>query len=408
MIKRHWKKLAAAAAALVVIAGLWLARPRPPPAPAWEATPLDRGDVVVKVTASGTLAARRTVVVSSQVSGRVAELAVDYNGRVRKGQLLARIDPQPFQAAVAQATASAAAAGAQVSKARASLADLERQSARSRELLDRGLLAREEWDASVAQVTMSKAELAAAEAGLAQARAALDEARYKLTQTDIRSSIDGIVVSRDVDVGQTVAASLQAPTLFTLAEDLSLMEVRAHVSESDVGKISEGMAATFKVDAFPREVLQGRVRQVRNAATTTQSVVTYDVVVDVENPALKLKPGMTATVTFVAAERRDALRAPNAALRFKPPAGAAPPAPRDLAADQRVIYLVEAERLSPVTVRLGVSDGAHTELLDAQVPPGALVATGSASADGAGSAAATAKRSQAPGGPGGPPPPRMF
>jgi HlyD family secretion protein len=417
------KRILAAGAVAVALAagGVVLARSRAQAeAPAWETATVDRGDVVVRVTASGTVAARRTVLVSSQVSGRLKELHADYNGLVTKGDLLARIDPQPFEAAVAQAQASSAAARANLTKARAKVADLERQSERRRVLLERKLIAEEEWEAGQAELEIARAEASAAEAGLAQAKAALDQARFNLSNTAIRSPIDGIVVSRDVDVGQTVAASLQAPTLFTIAEDLKLMEVQAHVSESDVGRIADGMAATFTVDAWPGERMDGKVRQVRNAATTTQNVVTYDVILDVENPELRLRPGMTANVTFVVSERRDVLRVPNAALRFRP-AGAAAAAGATgsgasarggaaAAADRKVVHAVAAGQLRPVPVRVGVTDGSHTELVEGALEAGTPVATRSLVKTGGGNATDgdAARTSQRAGGSGAPPPPRMF
>ena len=375
------------------------------PEPRYETATVERGDVVARVSASGTVAARRTVTVSSQVSGRLEAVLVDFNAPVRRGELLARIDPRPFTAKVAQAEASAAAARANLEKARATAADQERQAARRRALLDRSLIAEEEWEAAQAAVAIARAEVGAAQASLAQTRAALDQARFDLASTSITAPVDGIVVSRDVDVGQTVAASLQAPTLFTLAEDLRSMEVKAHVSESDVGRLREGMAATFTVAANPREQLAGVVRQVRNAAETVESVVTYDVVLDVDNADLRLKPGMTANVTFTVAERRGVLRVPNAALRFQPPAAeaGAPGAPGAGArARGRVLHVVEGERLRPVPVEAGVTDGAFTEVAARELALGTRVATGAVGA----AAARAERRSSGSGGP--PPPPRVF
>lgn len=423
MDPRRKKTIWTAAALVVAVAagGAAVARSRArTDAPAWETAAVDRGDVVVRVTASGTLAARRTVLVSSQVSGRLKELHADYNDLVAKGDLLARIDPQPFEAAVAQAQANTAAARANVAKARAKVADLERQLERRRVLLERKLIAQEEWESGQAELEIARAEASAADANLAQGKAALDQARFNLSNTAIRSSIDGIVVSRDVDVGQTVAASLQAPTLFTIAEDLKLMEVQAHVSESDVGRIANGMTATFTVDAWPGERMEGTVRQVRNAATTTQNVVTYDVILDVENPELRLRPGMTANVTFVVSERRDVLRVANAALRFRPagaqaaPGGAgaggaarggAVPAP-----DRRVVHAVAAGQLRPVPVRVGVTDGSYTEIVEGSLEAGTHVATRSLAKTSGGNATdgEAPRTSQRAGGSGAPPPPRMF
>lgn len=390
-----------AAAVLAALAGglVWLRASRGrPAAPRLDTAVLDRGDVVVRVTATGTLSARTTVLVSSQVSGRVTEVLVDHNSPVRKGQLLARIDPQPFQAQVAQSEASAQAAEAALEKARASVADLEKKAARKEALATRALVSDEERETAEADLAKGKAEVSAARATLAQARAALAQARYNLSVTAIRSPIDGIVVSRAVDAGQTVAASLSAPTLFTLAEDLRSMRLEAHVSEADVARISEGMTVGFTVAGLPGEELSGVVRQVRNAAETVENVVTYDVVADVENPSLRLRPGMTATATFVVAERRGVLRAPAAALRFRP--AGEPAAPAVAGARTRTLHVLAGAALRPVQVQVGVSDGSFTEVIAGEVREGAVVAVGAA-----GAAARSAQRQQAGGQP---PPPRMF
>ena len=390
--------LATAAITVATATGAALRSRGGPAAPVYETAVLERGDVVARVAASGTVAARRTVLVSSQVSGRVKEVHVDFNSPVRRGQLLARIDPQPFEAQVAQSESNAAAARANVEKARANAGEQQRLVSRRRVLAERQLIAAEEWESAQAALAIARAEVAAAEASVAQAKAVLEQARFNLGSTAIRAPIDGIVVARDVDVGQTVAASLQAPTLFTLAEDLRSMEVQAHVSESDVGRIVEGMAATFTVAAFPRNRIAGTVRQVRNAATTKENVVTYDVVVDVENPDLRLKPGMTANVTFTVAERRDVLRVPNAALRFRPP-GAAPAGPAVGAQEPRALHVVAGDGLRRVPVQVGVTDGSYTEITEGDLQAGSVVATYAA-----GGATRTAERQTG----GGPPPPRMF
>lgn len=280
---------------------------------------VERGDVAAAVTAGGTLQALVTVQVGSQVSGRIASLEADYNSIVKKGQVVARIDPQQLQAAVRRTEANVAAATGNVAKSKATLADAERQLRRARELLPQGYVSQAEIDSLATAVEQAQAEVAAQQGALAQARAAYSEAQVNLDYTVIRSPTDGMVVTRSVDVGQTVAASLQAPVLFTIAQDLKKMQVHTSVAESDVGQLKEGMAAEFSVDAYPTRKFQGRVSQVRVSPTTVQNVVTYDAVVDVENPELELKPGMTANVSFRTAEAKDVLRVANAALRFKPP-----------------------------------------------------------------------------------------
>ena len=280
---------------------------------------VERGDVAAAVTAGGTLQALVTVQVGSQVSGRIASLEADYNSVVKQGQVVARIDPQQLQAAVRRTEANVAAATGNVAKSKATLADAERQLRRARELLPQGYVSQAEIDSLATAVEQAQAEVAAQQGALAQARAAYSEAQVNLDYTVIRSPTDGMVVTRSVDVGQTVAASLQAPVLFTIAQDLKKMQVHTSVAESDVGQLKEGMAAEFSVDAYPARKFQGRVSQVRVSPTTVQNVVTYDAVVDVENPELELKPGMTANVSFRTAEAKDVLKVANAALRFKPP-----------------------------------------------------------------------------------------
>jgi len=284
----------------------------------YETAPVDRGRIVARVTATGTLSALVTVQVGSQVSGRISALHVDYNSPVKKGQLIAEIDPELFQAAAAQARANVAAAEGNLAKSKAQAIDAKRQLDRSRALFERQLVAAADLDTAQSNADAAQASVQASEGSVAQARAGLSQAQVNLNYTRIVSPTDGVVISRSVDVGQTVAASLQAPTLFVIAEDLAKMQVDTSVAEADVGRLAAGMPASFTVDAYPGEVFRGTVRQVRNAPQTVQNVVTYDAVVDVPNPELKLKPGMTATVNFVYAEKDDVVRVPNAALRFRP------------------------------------------------------------------------------------------
>jgi HlyD family secretion protein len=309
------------------------------------------------------------VQVGTQVSGRVAELFADFNTLVKKGQLLATLDPQLLQAAVDQAQANYVTAQGGLATARAQMAHATRELRRARSLWHQDLLARQDLDTDEANFGAARGQLAAAQGSLGQAAATLHQARVNLGYTKILSPIDGVVVSRNVDVGQTVAASLQAPTLFTIAEDPRKMQVDTNVAEADVGKLTSGMKAVFRVDAFPGETFHGAVRQIRSAAQVVQNVVTYDAVIDVDNGGLKLKPGMTANVTFVFAEKDDALKIPTAALRFRPPAALAQTQPL-LADGERLVWTMHDGRPQPVRVRTGLTEGAITEVVEGAVSPG--------------------------------------
>ncbi len=284
----------------------------------YQTVSVGKGSIAAQVTASGTLSARGTVVVGAQVSGRVVEIHADFNDQVKKGQVIAKLDASVLQAQIDQATAAYNLAVANQRKSAVQVADGERQLKRQKTLQDQQLVA----GASVESVEVNRdvalASLSASKAQVQQAAANLKQARTNLSYATITAPVDGVVLSRSVDVGQTVAASLQAPTLFTIAEDLSSMQINTAVAEADVGRLAEGMKATFTVDAFPGKQFEGMVRQVRNAPTTTSGVVTYDAVIDVDNKDKTLRPGMTANVTFVLAQVADAIKIPNAALRFKP------------------------------------------------------------------------------------------
>ncbi|HEU4402336.1 MAG TPA: efflux RND transporter periplasmic adaptor subunit [Candidatus Polarisedimenticolia bacterium] len=341
----------------------------------YETVRVARGRIVARVTASGTLSALVTVQVGSQVSGRIQAILVDFNSPVRRGQVLARIDPQLFGAAVEQARANLAAATGNLAKARAQAADAHRQFERSRTLADQGqLIAQADLDTAQANAQAADAQIQAMQGAVEQARAALSQAEVNLGYTTIASSIDGVVISRNVDVGQTVAASLQAPTLFTIAQDLRKMQVDTNVAEADVGKLRAGMPTAFNVDAFPGEAFKGVIRQIRNAPQTLQNVVTYDAVIDVDNPDLKLRPGMTANVTFTYAEKDGVLKVPNAALRFRPPNGIAAAAPRP-APGRRTLWLLQGGKPVPVTIGMGLSDGTVTEAAEGDLHEGDALIT---------------------------------
>lgn len=359
----------------------YAAKAKEPPV-RFETAKVDRGPIVAKITASGTLSALVTVQVGSQVSGRIRELFVDFNSPVKKGEILARIDPQLFEAALEQARANHLAAAADVKSAEASALNAQQQLARTEALLQRKLVAPSDYDAARASADVARAQVDSAKGHLAQQTAALHQASINLAYTTIRSPIDGIVVSRNVDVGQTVAASLQAPVLFVLAEDLRRMQVDTNVAEADIGKLTPGMTARFRVDAYPSREFVGKVRQIRNAPQVVQNVVTYDAVIDVQNPELQLKPGMTANVSFVYAEKADVLRLPNAALRFRllpevlarlPGASKAAPE-RSESREVRTVWVVEGDSARPVVIRTGVSDGVLTEVVEGKLAPGDAIA----------------------------------
>ena len=357
---------------------------------------VDRGDITMTVTATGTLSAVTTVQVGSQVSGVIARLYADFNSRVKRGQLLAELDPTPFQAQVEQRRAD-------VSKARVDEASLKISFDRQGRLLKAGLASQADYDAAKAQYDGARAQVE-------QAAAALTQAQTNLKYTKIVSPIDGIVVDRQYDVGQTVAASFQAPTLFSIAQDLTKMQVLADVDQSDIGRVQVGERARFTVDAYPDEEFRGRISQMRLNATVTQNVVTYPVIIEVPNPDEKLRPKMTANVTIDVSQVHDVLRIPNAALRFKPemstpgaPAagggqsrssspesgaaqmgqrgrgitGAGAPFMRQQGPRPQTVYIMSADKkLTPVEIRTGISDGHYTEVAGGNLKPGDNIVTG--------------------------------
>jgi len=280
--------------------------------------PVTRGDVVDTVGATGTLEAVTTVQVGTQVSGTVQELYADFNSIVRKGQVIARLDPSLIQTQIEQQEANVARAQAEMERLRVSLEDARVKLTRARDLSDRSLIPKTELEAAEVNVRSTEAQLRSAQAGMTQARANLNQMRVNLDHTVIHAPIDGIVISRNVDVGQTVAASMQAPTLYLLAADLTKMKVNANIDEADVGRIRPGQAVRFRVDAYPTDDFLGTVSQIRLQPVVVQNVVTYATVIDVPNPALKLKPGMTANVTIEIARRANVVRVPTMALRFRP------------------------------------------------------------------------------------------
>jgi HlyD family secretion protein len=337
---------------------------------------VDRGEIAATVLATGIVEPVTTVQVGTYVSGPIREIHVDFNSPVREGQLVAKIDPAPFEVRVRQADANLANARARLEKARADLRLKRLTLDRNHELRGRDLISQDELDTAESNHAQAAAQVSLEEAGVKQADAALEEARINLAYTDIRSPVDGVVVSRSVDVGQTVAASFQTPTLFQIAQDLTKMQVRANVSESDIGAVHEGQAATFGVDAYPGRIFEGRVVQVRNAPITVQNVVTYDSVIAVENRDLALKPGMTATVTIVNDRRDDALRVPLRALRFRPESdGDGAPSAQAARPGAGTVFVVDGGgELRAVEVETGLRNDRYAEVLSGGLEPGDALA----------------------------------
>ena len=379
------------------------------------------------VQATGTINAVTTVQVGSQVSGTIAKLNVDFNSRVKKGEVIAELDPSLFQGSLLQAEAdlqnaraTQASAQADLTKAQAAAAQTKADYARNAALVKDGVVSAQQFDLAKASADTNDAAVVAAQAQVKQAAAqvnlkaaAVQVAKTNLGYTIIRSPIDGIVVARNVDVGQTVAASLQAPTLFNIAQDLTKMQVDTQTDESDVGNIKVGQEATFTVDAFPNQTFQGKVVQIRLNPTTVQNVVTYDTVMAFDNPQMKLFPGMTAYVTIPVATAQNVLEVPNTALRFKPDlkpeqlravygkygisqavaapgasasaakqgnGGSAPAAARTPRHDVSVVWKQAADKsLQPVLIRTGITDHTDTEvaqLLKGSLQPGDELVTG--------------------------------
>ena len=325
-----------------------------------------KGDIEMTVTATGTVNAVTTVLVGTQVSGTIKNIYVDFNSPVKRGQLIAQIDPATFQAQVQQARANLLAAKANLEKAEATLIDAKRTKERNEALFSKNLIARSDQDTADTNYETAKASVNAAKSQVAQTEAALEFAETNLHYAKILSPVDGVVISRNVDVGQTVAASFQTPTLFTIAQDLTKMQIDTNVDEADIGKVTVGQEVEFTVDAYPELIFKGKVWQVRNAPITVQNVVTYDVVIQVDNPELKLKPGMTANVSIIISTKKDVLKIPNAALRFKP-------SEKGLVTSEKKgpgVWIIEKDKPKRIQVSLGISDGNYTELVSGEIKEG--------------------------------------
>jgi len=349
-----------------------------------------RGDVVELVEATGTLSPVDTVEVGAQVTGRIESLHADFNDRVVEGQVLARLEPEALQAQVDQAAATLERLKAEVNRAEVTLEDAETKLARAEALAAQQLISQADLDAARSTRNAARASLISARAQVVQAEAALKQARVNLGHTIIRSPTSGIVLSRNVEVGQTVTAGLQTPTLFVIARDLERMQVQANVDESDIGRVGPGQPVTFTVDAYGNRTFTGRVASVRLQPVVEQNVVTYTTIIDVENPDLLLKPGMTATVRIETGRAENALLVPAAALRFRPTAELLQTmgGPDALAYQQRqtartsgdadaaVIWILDNGMLRPVRVQTAVSDGSVTAVRSTELTEGAEVVTG--------------------------------
>ena len=391
-LKRFWIVLG-----LLSIAGIGLQAyrvSRPDSGPLVRTTQISRGDIVDAIATTGTLQAVTTVQVGSQVSGNISWLGADFNSIVHKGQVIAKLDASLFEAEVAQAQATLTQAranlikaGADVQGAKVALTDATTKYARAVELSNRSLLPGSDLDAAKvavdtaqAQVGSSEAQVQSAQAQVAQAQASLNQSEVNAQHTVITAPIDGIVIQRSVDVGQTVAASLSSPNVFAIAADLAKMQVSANVDEADIGRIRPGQHVTFKVDAFPTQTFTGTVSQVRLQPTVVQNVTTYTAIIDVPNAELKLKPGMTANASVEVARQNDVLRVSNAALRFRPSpeifAALDQEAPADSQPGGTRIWRYADGRIEPVHVQLGISNGTDTALVNSDLQPGTVVATG--------------------------------
>ena len=423
------KKFIIVGAILIVVTGIVLGltvfKPNKNNLTKYKTEAVDKGNIEALVVTTGALNPVIIVDVGSQVSGKIEKLYVDFNSKVRKGQVVAELEKTQFLTRVKQNEANYLSAKASLEKSRISCENLKKKLARALNLFEKNLVSFEEKEATETQYLSAQADIKSAEARLEQANSQLETSNVDLTYTIIKSPIDGVVINRNINEGQTVAASFQAPVLFQIANDLSKMQVECSVDEADIGKIKEGQKVRFTVDAFPDENFAGEVKQVRYSPEIIQNVVTYTTIVEVNNPEIKLRPGMTATVSIVAGEAKNALRVPNAALRFTPPLspeewselmasmrqgmsrgggdshrpeGSRPEAKRPRPGQKtsgmggfgmmqgarmkqfgRVWFEDENGKLKLAFIRTGVTDNSYTEIVSGNLKEGQLVITGESS-----------------------------
>ena len=408
--RKSWLLTVALLALAIASLSVWQPWQKSDVTPQYRFGKVERGALSAAVSASGTLSALVTVQVGSQVSGLIKEIKADFNSPVKQDQVIARLDPETFESRVLQAEADQKAADsatevargtlsvrqAEVNKARIALDEALRNLERKRSLIAQGFLSAAELDnaQSAADTAREQLQLVQANAGVANAqvanaqalagqrRAALNQARIELERTVIRSPVDGVVISRNVDVGQTVAASFQAPVLFSIARDLRRMEVNVAVDEADVGRVQTGQKMRFTVDAFPGERFMAQVTQIRKAPQSNNNVVTYSVMATLDNPDLKLLPGMTASARILTEERKGVLILPNEALRFRPVQADGTPIKLEVRGREEGpgipgrVWLLKEGKPEPVSVRLGVSDGKTTEMLKGELAEGSEIILG--------------------------------
>lgn len=370
------KKIIIAVAVFIVVGtGLFLAFHSDKNSPKFITEKITRGNVKSTVSATGTVNAVTTVQVGTQVSGTIKQLFVDYNSPVKKGQLLAQIDPAVFEAQVGQARANLMSAKAAMEKAQVALRDTKITYERNKTLFAKNYIAKSDLDTAETNYLSAIAQIKVAQAQIQQTQAALDSASVNLKYSRILSPVNGTVISRNVDTGQTVAASFQTPTLFTIAQDLTKMQIDTSIDEADIGKINAGQNVAFTVDAYPELTFHGKVSVVRNAPITVSNVVTYDAVIIVDNPDLKLKPGMTANVSVETATVSGVLRVPNAALRFKPSttvkSGADSKGQKGTKKTKGPgVWILENNKPKHIKITTGISDGNYTEVKSGDVSEG--------------------------------------